>query len=383
MKIRTAGLGVLFACAASAMPATIISYLGQGNTLSPSTQTGIPAGMQLAVGPNHVVQVVNGGIAVWDKNGASVLASKTINNLWAGYTGTNANNGCSTRNDGEPVVLYDALANRWLVAQFSIPNTSTSGGPSFECIAVSKTADPTGGYWLYDFKYLYAVPDDARFAVWSDGYYAAYNTFNSTFGGELVCAYDRASMLAGQAATQQCHNLGMNLFGLVPANFSGSVPPPSGEPETFATLGTNSLALFKMHVDWNNVANTTVSGPTSIPVNSFTELCGSTPCVAQPTGQQLWGMGDRLDGHVVYRNFGTHETVLASHSVVAGTSSGVRWYEVRGVNGTPAVFQQGTYAPDSQWRWMSAIGQDQAGGIVVGYSLRCTAPIRRCRWSRS
>src|SRR5207248_7515750 len=118
------------------------------------------------------------------------------------YTGTNAGNGCATRNDGEGVVAYDSLADRWVVMEPSLPHPTN--GPNYNCVAVSKTADPTGAYYLYDFQYP-GLPDYGKLGVWSDAYYATFNMGNFTFGGGSdVCAYDRARMLQGLTATQQC-----------------------------------------------------------------------------------------------------------------------------------------------------------------------------------
>ena len=125
--------------------------------------------------------------------------------LWTGYVGTNAGNACATQNDGDPVVLYDQLADRWFVTQFSLPNFDNNTGPSFQCVAVSKTGDPTGAYNLYDFQYSAVINDYGKFGVWPDAYYASFNNFSATGSqGANVCAYDRAKMLAGMPATQQC-----------------------------------------------------------------------------------------------------------------------------------------------------------------------------------
>jgi hypothetical protein len=163
-----AAVGVLPAPPAVAMPTTLLNFTGQADaavgTISPPDPMG-------AAGSNNYVQVVNLNIEVWNKSGTVVAASKSLKSLWAGYTGTNAANGCATRNDGDPIVRYDQMAGRWLVAQFSLPNQSTTGGPSFDCVAVSKTGDPTGAYWLYDFKTNDSINEQTKIGVWSDGYY--------------------------------------------------------------------------------------------------------------------------------------------------------------------------------------------------------------------
>ena len=207
------------------MPAAGVNFLGQGRTNSPTTVTGTPPHPVGAVGPNHYVQVVNGGIEVWNKNGTVLQASKAVRTLWTGYVGTNPGNACSVRNDGDPIVRYDRLADRWIVTQFSLPNSSS--GSSFQCVAVSKSGDPTGAYWLYDFVANPAgIGDNPKLGVWPDAYYLTSNLFNGsgfTYAGTQVCAWDRAKMLAGQAATQQCFQTSANYLSLLPADLDGAI----------------------------------------------------------------------------------------------------------------------------------------------------------------
>ena len=197
---------------------TVRSFLGQGDTLGgcvfPRPDMGEPAGCTTTgdppdtngdVGPNHYVQTVNGGVAIWAKDGTLLMTPKYLNTLWAGYVGTNAGNACAKDNDGDPVVLYDQLADRWFLTQFSLPNFGNNTGPSFQCVAVSKTGDPTGAYYLYDFQYSAVINDYGKFGVWPDAYYASFNNFSAiTSQGANLCAYDRVAMLQGKTATQQC-----------------------------------------------------------------------------------------------------------------------------------------------------------------------------------
>ncbi len=347
-------------------PTALLDFFGQGNTVSPSTITGTPPDTNGAVGPNHFVQTVNGGLAIWNKAGTKVWGSSLLNVLWNGYVGTNAGNLCATNNDGDPVVVYDQLADRWLITQFSVPNNT---GPDYQCVAVSKTADPTGAYWLYDFKYA-AFNDYGKFGVWPDAYYASFNNFGNSFIGSDFCAYDRAKMLQGLTATQQCFQKGNTIFGVLPVSLDGKVPPPAGEPGFFMNFGSNSLKLWKLQVDWTTPANSKLTGPTSIPVAAFSAACGGGTCIPQPGGNNLDSLADRLMFRLSYRNFGSYEALVVNHSVTANSTSGIRWYEIHNPNGTPSVFQQGTFAPnDGKYRWMGSIAQDQAKDFLVGYSI--------------
>jgi MYXO-CTERM domain-containing protein len=378
----------------SSMPAAIHNFSGQGNATSNTTVTGDPPDTNGAVGANHFVQTVNGGIQIWDKSGNVVQASKLLNTLWTGYTGTNAGNACATQNDGDPVVVYDQLADRWFVTQFSLPNSGTDTGPSFQCVAVSKTGDPAGAYWLYDFTYPAAVNDYGKFSIWPDGYYATFNLFgaSSYIAGDL-CVYDRVSMLAGSPATQQCFQ-NANAYGVQPGNVDGPIAPPVGEPGYFLQLDadangnfTNKLDLWTLHVDWKTPANSKLTGPTQIPVTAFTPTCGggnsSGTCVPQGTaGSQLDSLDDRLMFRLSYRNFGTYESLVVNHSVLAGSVGGVRWYEIRSPATAPVIYQQGTYAPaDSTWRWMGSIAKDQAEDMALGFSMSSTAKDPYIGWT--
>ena len=389
------------------MPVKLLDFAGQGHATSPSTQTGTPPDTNGAVGPNHYVQVVNGGIEVWNKQGGVVAASKLVKALWTNYQGTNAGNGCSTRNDGDPVVLYDQLADRWFITQFSLPNQSRRQGPSFQCVAVSQTGDPTGAYWLYDFRYATGVNDYGKFGVWPDAYYATFNLYASgtTFSGVDLCAYDRKSMLSGAPATQQCflqaYTAGQpcpapqpfTIFGVQPINLDGPIAPPIGTEGFFVqfdysacTGPFNQLDMWKMHVDWTTPASSTLTGPTVLNVADFTPTCDfnqGNHCVPEPGNVTLDAIDDRVMFRFTYRNFGTHESLLLNHSVVGGAGSGIRWYEIRSPRANaPVVYQQGTYAPsDSLWRWMGSIAQDQARNFALGYSVSSTSQDPSIAWT--
>jgi hypothetical protein len=314
-----------------------------------------------AVGPSHYVQIVNESFEVFSKTGTSLYGPVTTNTLFSGFGG-----GCQTNNDGDATVVYDRLANRFIISQFSVSTT-----PYLQCVAVSTSGDPTGSYYRYSFQYS-NFPDYPKLGVWPDAYYETFNLFDpSNFVGPEVCAYNRAKMLLGQAATQQCYILSSTYGGLLPSDLDGSTPPPAGSPNFILNFGTNSLHLWKFHVDWTTPANSTLTGPTSIPVAAFATACSGGTCIPQSqTTQQLDSLGDRLMYRLAYRNFGDHESLVVNHSVTTGSTVGIRWYELRSPNGTPTVYQQGTYAPDiPNYRWMGSIAMDGHGDIALGYSI--------------
>jgi hypothetical protein len=369
-----------------AMPTAGIDVFGQGVQVTHPGAQYSPPDTNGVAGPNDFVQTVNADLAIWDKTGKVLKASVVMNSLWAGYVGTNTGNSCSTNNNGDPVVVYDPMADRWFLTQFSLPNEASQ--PNFQCVAVSKTSDPTGAYWLYDFQYA-AFNDYGKFGVWPDAYYATFNNFLGAFTGANICAYDRASMLQGAPATQVCFQQSASVFGALPVSMEGKIPPPNGEPGIFMALGTDdaSLDLWTFTADFATPANSKLTGPTSLPVAAFAFPCAGQVrlrCIPQPgTGSDLVeSLGDRLMFRLAYRNFGTHESLVLNHSIVAGSTSGVRWYEIRSPTSTPVVFQQGTFAPaDSNWRWMGSIAQDQAEDFALGYSVSSTTKFPSIAWA--
>ncbi|HEV7663170.1 MAG TPA: hypothetical protein VGQ62_06515 [Chloroflexota bacterium] len=360
--------------ATAAVPNLLSSFegVGQGFTGPAGTFTvaAAPPDPNGTVGPNHYIEVVNTDFAIFNKSGTPVYGPVTINTLWSGFGGL-----CQTNNDGDPDVSYDPIADRWVISQFAL---NQSAAQFFECVAVSQTADPTGAYFRYAFSYS-NFPDYPKVSVWPDAYYVTYNMFNAAgtiFVGGEVCALDRAHMLLGQAATQQCTNPNPSFGGLLGASLDGTRQPPAGSPNYVVALGAtdtagngSTLATWKFQVDWTNTANTTFTGPTTLTVAPYALACNGGTCIPQSgTAQRLDSLGDRLMYRLAYRNFGDHEALVTNHSVAAGSSVGVRWYELRPANGTVSLFQQGTYAPDSMFRWMGSIAQDQAGNIGLGFS---------------
>src|SRR6267142_5115619 len=357
LQHTTAGLAPTLA----APTASGVNVDGLGNASLGFTVNSAPPDTNGAVGATQYVQWVNSSFAVFNKStGAKVSGPTAGNTLFASL-----GNGCSTNNDGDPVALYDKLAGRWVLSQFSVSST-----PFLQCIAVSTTSDATGTYNVYSFSYP-NFDDYPKMGLWPDGYYQTFNMFNgNTFVGADACAYDRNKMLAGQAATQVCFQQGSSVGGLLPADLDGTTAPPAGEPNFLVFFGTNNLNLFKFHVNFATPASSTFTGPTVIPVAAFSALCGGGTCIPQSgTTTQLDSLADRLMFRLAYRNLGTKEALVVSHSVVAGSSGGIRWYEIDNPNGTPVVAQQSTFAPDAKFRWMGSIAMDQNGNMGLGYSV--------------
>src|SRR5437879_1658917 len=264
-----------------------------------------------AVGPNHFVQTVNVSFAVFNKSGAVLYGPAKINTLFTGFGGL-----CETDNDGDPSVVYDQLADRWLITQFAVSGANGSSIPYLECVAISTSGDPTGTYTRYSDPRSF-FPDYPKLGLWPDAYYMSTNDFSgNSFAGATTWAFDRAKMLAGAPATAQLFHLSILYGGLLPATLDGGTLPPDGSPNYFLALNdSSSLALWKFHVDFANSANSTLTGPTSTPVAGYTELCNGGTCVPQAGTTQLpYSLADRVMYRPTQRDLGNRPFVTANSS---------------------------------------------------------------------
>jgi hypothetical protein len=357
--------------ATGAMPAASVSFDGVGATgyYPPDTNGD--------VGPNHYVQTVNVSFAIYSKTGAVLRAPGAINALWTGFGGL-----CETTNQGDPVVLYDAMADRWLITQFAFSSTT---GPFYQCFAISQTGDPTGSYYRYSFLWSNQKMNDyPKFGIWPDGYYGHYNQFcnNATsWCGSGVVAYDRERMRQGLPATAISFDLAATNpsdGAMLPSHLNGP-PPPSGTPNYYVDYASSTaLRIFEFHADWTTPSNSTFgSGASHAPnatvaVAAFdNNLCGFALCIPQPgTSQKLDALSDRLMYRLQYRNFGSYASLVVNQTVDtnAADHAGIRWWELR-TGSTWSLRQEGTYSPDTDHRWMGSIAMDKDGDIALGYSV--------------
>ena len=355
------------AAASASVANKLLGFAGVGAGDYGYTVNSTPPDTNLAVGATQVVQWVNTSFAVFDKaTGALKYGPAAGNTLWANFTGAGA--ACGTHNDGDPIVKWDNAAQRWVMMQFVVSN----GTNYLQCVAVSQTADATGGWNLYAFPYT-DFPDYPKASVWSDAYYVTFNMFKGgkTFMGANLCAYDRTQMLAGNAATQVCVQLSTAYGGALPADPDGASPIAPGAPNYIVAYDNNyqQLDLWRFTPNFTTGTATIDAAPIAIPVAAFTPM-GSAP--QSGTTLKLDSLSDRLMYRLAYRYRAGVESLVVSHAVKANTSGqgAVRWYEIQNPNSaTPVVAQQGTYAPDaSLWRWMSTGAIDGAGNMAFGYS---------------
>ena len=342
----------------------------------------MPPDTQGDVSLDKYVQVINSRFAVWTKTGTVVLAGTPLSTIWAGipapWNGTNS---------GDPVVLWDQVAQRWIISQFSLPS-----GNYAELVAVSQTSDPTGSWYRYVFQFSNQMPDYPKLGVWPDGYYLSFNQFTggNTNGGTGACALQRDKMLTGDFNAQMVYkNLGSSSdpWSMLPSDWDGTNTPPSGEPNYFMyyndwSSGTQQyLKIWSFHVDWATTSNSTFAQTFQLTTAAFnSQICsdditGRGRCIPEPggtgTSYMLEDLADRLMYRNQYRNFGSYATMVTSHTVNAGGGqAGCRWYELRNYGSGWSIYQQGTYAPaDATFRWMPSIAMNGNGDIALGFSL--------------
>jgi len=380
-----------------------------------------PSDNSLAVGPNHVVQIVNSRMAVFTKNGDVLYGPVPTNNVFKGFGGA-----CEERNNGDAVVRYDQLADRWLIVMPIFvrgatrpdqPTAWTPGkthasppgrmgqpgapallqpagpvtpaqpppagsGPYSICYAISAGKDPFGPYYRYEFlRPLF--PDYPRPAVWPDGYYVATSTGDNRISETVatqkhVCIVERAKMLKGEPAAEQCIVI-ENVNFLNNSDLDGTAVPPAGAPNIMMAAGgtqldqifdSDTIDTWQVHVDWKDPAKTAATGPRQIRVAPYRYLCDGqlTNCVPQPgIERRLDAQGDKIMARLVYRR----ESIVAVHSIdTEAGGGGVRWYEFRVARDrSVSLQQQGTYAPDRFYRWMASPAIDRQGNIAIGYSF--------------
>jgi len=355
------------------------------------------------VGPNHYMQAVNSSIRVHDKSG-NVLAGPITFNSFFSAMGTATPCG-SNVNQGDPIVFYDHISDRWIVSDFAFP--AFPGTSFYQCIGVSKTSDPiAGGYWLYavqvDSTNTNFIGDYPKFGVWPDAYYMSVNLFsnNTTFNGVRVYALDRASMInGGPANTIAFSILPADLgdqYSLLPATYRTGLAPPAGQDEWFMNINSSAVAgtvetqvfVRRFNVDFVTPANSYFGvGATHAPdgiitVNGFVDAFDATsgtaivPNGTATTTQYLDTLGDKLMYPLVYQNLGGTESIWSSHTVnnnQGGTGpTAIRWYQFNmtgnTIPATPAQQQSFNNGGDGLWRWMSSINVDNGGNVAIGYS---------------
>jgi hypothetical protein len=413
-------------------PEIVTSFDGLGEGFEGPQGTAIlrnPSDNSLAVGPDHIVQLVNTKMAVFTKKGKRFDTTGKVL-----YGPVNTGNvfkdfgEFGNLNSGDAVVRYDQLADRWLIVmpifrrlpfkkndppgksggpvQLSLPGALGQPGlakPLYQpkpgekadaakfdkgakdgscaiCYAVSTSSDPLGSYHRYMFERP-LFPDYPRPAIWPDGYYVTTSTSDNLIQRHAYVV-EREQMLKGEPAREQGFILDDVVF-LLNADLDGKQLPPAGAPNIMMTVGgaqlkkvltDDGIYWWKYHVDWKDPTKSKLDGPFKIPVAPYEYLGGGqlTKTVPQPgTTQKLDVQGDKLMARLVYRRIDNREIIVGAQSVkTTAGGGGIRWYEFRlDAKREVKLYQQGTFAPDAFYRWMPSPAIDGKGNIGIGYSF--------------
>jgi hypothetical protein len=371
----------------NAMPGPLRVFDGISNKsfLAPPDPTG-------DISPTQYMQAVNGDdgavVAVFDRSGEAIAPPFLMEKLWK------KKSFCGKNGQGDPIVQYDQMADRWIVTQFAFIIGDEPHGPYYECVAVSSTSDATGTYYPYSFLIAKdELPDYPKFGVWHDGYYMSLHLFGgngSFFSGQGIIAFDRESMLLGEEARGFAFFVNKKHFGLLPADAQGPTPPPPGSPEYLVVLRdddvvdkvkNDSVLLYEFKVNWNRPHRSEITGPRKMRADPFdSTVCAQLfSCLRQKGSDMLLDALGAAEGYgafqmypLAYRNYGTHESLTLNHSVKVNdrtNRSGVNWFEIRDPGPGAVIYQEGTHSPDKKARWVASLGMDGQGNMAMGYAI--------------
>jgi hypothetical protein len=359
-----------------------------------------------AVGTTQYVLVTNWQMTVFDKTTGGIELGYPVetNALWAAL-----GDECSDVNEGDATIAFDKLAQRWVLQQFALgADDETTGGPYYDCVAVSTSDDATGSWNAYQFGFNFGssyFPDYPKLGTWPvaypglpEGVYLlSFNIFNGgppsgTYNGPDACFLDRGAMLAGTAATSnECYGFSSAFNSFLPSDLDGYIPPSANEPAFFMTWDPNGasvdlITFVPCYPNCSEASGINVSAPAFTPYSAIAghgTNCGGRDLPGECDIPEASGDGTYLDSlssyypmyRLAYRNFGTYESLVFNHTVLAyfdqtNEVAGVRWYEIQDPSGTPVVAQAGTWSPGGyEWRWMGSTSMDSAGDQALGYSV--------------
>lgn len=349
--------------------APLVAWNGMGGATPPD-----PSG---AAGPNHYVQAVNTSFRVYSKTGAGMAAAASLSSLWSGSS-----------NDGDPIVLYDRHADRWFISQFQT-------GSNEILIAVSTTPDPLGTYYSYSFvPVASSFPDYPKFSIWHDGYY-----MTSNYSTKRIVVFDRTKILAGDPTAGMIIKTmpstpSNGFFCALAADADGQLPPAgtpcpifSFEDDGWASGNTDQLRIYKVTCDWIGGTATFVLDQT-LPTSPFNAVfTASWNDITQPgTSQKLDAIAGVLNYRAQYLRWTGYNTVTLCHAVKVNQSTGqagIRWYELRqnSSTGVWSIYQEGTYAPDTDSRWLGSIAMDEQGNIGIAYAVSSSVTFPSIRYT--
>lgn len=328
---------------------------------TPSDPTG-------AIGPNHFIGGWNVGFRIFDKSGNPLTPTASLSTLFPG------------NNLGDPIVLYDKEADRFIITEFD-------SSPNGFNVAISKGPDPVNdGWWVYTTGFTTgSFPDYPKFSIWSDGYYVTANisSANKTY------VLERDKMLDGLTAkfvALPLPQIGTSGF-YSPQAFNvtnDDLPPPGNgyivylQDDAWSSVSFDHLKIWTINVDWVNTANSTISTPQLVSTTPFTSVFdgGSFSNRPQPSGPDQDILQATIMNQAQYRRFPDYNSVIFNFvvDVLPGSAelAGIRWYELRQYgDGNPwEIFQEGTYTSpyNNKDAFSGSMAMDGFGNIGMGYT---------------
>ncbi len=347
-----------------------------------------PGDPTLAVGPNHVIEMVNGqnGSAlfrIYDRNGQTLGLQAFMDQLpGSSYSGA-----------GDCITWYDQLTDRFVMSEFG-DSSETGTNVNTLIIAVSQTADPLGSWYIYEFSDDSFFPDYPKYGNWNDAWYGMTRDFEGSYVGNSVWAFNKAKMIAGDPVAEvqrfRFTSPDNKFNSMCPVSLSGPNPAPAGTPGLFlyysddnftsAEDDVDSVGVISFKVDFADPANSVARIEASLPVAPFRSIvCASRSCAPSPSGNGYDVIASRFMNRPYYRNFGSYQAIVGNHTVDAtgNAVSGVRWYEIRHSASNWSVHQQGTFAPQEDYacstepemhRFMGTVAMNARGQIALAYN---------------
>lgn len=340
-------------------PIVNVNGIGSG---SPTDPTG-------SVGLDYYLQAVNATpVGVWDKDG-NMITQFNMSSLWTelGFGST-----------GDPIILFDQEASRWILTEFAFPGSLLIG--------VSETSDPLGSYYAYNFV-TPSFPDYPKFGIWSD--HLVVSTNEGGFGRLDQYFIEREALLNGTDARMQRvvidgpQNPEQGFIVSTPVDWEGKTRPEDPRPivlklndSSWGQVAEDAVELIRFNINYDDESLTEVESLliNTSPYDSFP--CWPGPgfsCCPQPNGDPLDAIPEVIMNAPQYRNFDSHESLVLSFvtDVSDGENhAGVRWMELRRTSDQDwNVYQEGSYAPDANHRFMSGIGIDRKGNIGLAYNI--------------
>jgi hypothetical protein len=393
-----------------AMPTPSLTF--NGATAADNAAAGIggnftPPDVNGDVGPNHYVSSVNLVLKMFDKSGTVLAGPIKTNSLFSALP---ADDPCRLFNDGDPIVLYDSLADRWHVSQFSVPffpGDELGLGINYQCVALSVTGDPTGAYYVWSYAYqANTLNDYPKVGIWTDGYHMTFNQFSTAAGNFLglgLITQDRAKALVGDPSAAAIYvNIGAldpGSGGALPGDIDGLVAPPVGLPQIIGEFRANEFGdpidgvrMYKWVPNFTNPNSSSLTILGDVALAPYDARSPPVSATSRNQIEQLGGIGldavaDRSMHRFAYRNFGTTANPINSYAgnftvnvsgvaptTAANYQAGIRWFEMRRSGDSFSVFDQGTHnltpgnGATGLNNWLSSIAQDNSGNIAIGFS---------------